>query len=330
MFKLIRTCIFLSVIFMSFTLFASEYGALNEAEAKKLQSATDKSYGQLIVIKHDHLPHISVFRVTGSSLKKDEYYGGVEVSGRKLYFGMVDSSFENGELLINSPLFKYLPIEIRYSPGESYRGSDFKEVIKPNSTYIQVNKNEFINLESYVFKKQTTPKLNTSDESRIIRFTESLYKYFGKPIIAYGRYDNPHFWAVYALGDENFPAPPEDVDVPMIPSKSIPLPSFDCKKAKTEIELTVCSDKQLSKMDGYLSIVYKAVRAQMRIDMHIEEAFNDKHFIESQKKWIDKRNTECNMDSPLYCLRAEYLKRLDELQSPNLINNMLWVDETNG
>lgn len=61
--------------------------------------------------------------------------------------------------------------------------------------------------------------------------------------------------------------------------------SFDCKKAKSEIEVKICSDEYLSTLDAALSRVYKAALEQ------------DKSFLPSQKKWLKTRdkNNEANL-----------------------------------
>ena len=60
--------------------------------------------------------------------------------------------------------------------------------------------------------------------------------------------------------------------------------SFDCKKAKTEIEKTVCGDAALSKLDEELGRAYKRALAG---------ASSPEPLRREQANWLKNRNTVC-------------------------------------
>jgi uncharacterized protein len=76
--------------------------------------------------------------------------------------------------------------------------------------------------------------------------------------------------------------------------------SFDCAKASTSIEKTICSDKQLSELDDSLAVAYK--NAASSSDSATVKA--------RQRAWISDERNKCQDSS---CLKAVYSKRLAEL-----------------
>jgi len=71
---------------------------------------------------------------------------------------------------------------------------------------------------------------------------------------------------------------------------------FDCDRAKTDVELTICRDKNLAQYDSEVNILYRASSGQKA----------------SQKKWMAVRN-QCKTD--VKCLTTQYNTRLRELVS---------------
>ena len=72
--------------------------------------------------------------------------------------------------------------------------------------------------------------------------------------------------------------------------------SFDCNKATTETEKAICADPELSALDDLLNIAWNKSKKLVSID--------------SQKKWLQKRNLcENNND----CLRKEIGLRIGTL-----------------
>ena len=77
--------------------------------------------------------------------------------------------------------------------------------------------------------------------------------------------------------------------------------SFDCAKAATSVEKTICGDDKLSQLDSDLSVAYKHV---------LETAPNKQLLIHEQRQWIhDVRDACANVD----CLTEVYTIRLQEV-----------------
>lgn len=100
------------------------------------------------------------------------------------------------------------------------------------------------------------------------------------------------------------PAPSTQEQAPAVqaPEKSWS-PSFDCAKASTFSEKSVCSDPLLGKLDGALSENYKNMLASDIGD----GARGD--LKETQKKWLGERN-KC---TDIQCLTNAYRFRIDEM-----------------
>lgn len=71
---------------------------------------------------------------------------------------------------------------------------------------------------------------------------------------------------------------------------------FDCERATTDVELTVCRDKNLAQYDSEVNILYKLSSGQRT----------------TQKRWLAARN-KCKTDEK--CLTTQYDARLHELVS---------------
>lgn len=80
--------------------------------------------------------------------------------------------------------------------------------------------------------------------------------------------------------------------------------SFDCKKAKTEIEKTICTNAVLSKLDEEMATHF--MRAQT-----MERKLGQMPNKSAQRDWMLERN-KCNVDEQ--CLRRAYDERIGELQ----------------
>jgi uncharacterized protein YecT (DUF1311 family) len=90
--------------------------------------------------------------------------------------------------------------------------------------------------------------------------------------------------------------------------------SFDCEKASSEVEKTICSDDELSKLDETLNKVY--LQALKRTDIKEQT-------IESQKQWLKKVRDACQ-DAD--CLKEAYENRIWEL-SPSSHDDYRWVED---
>ena len=94
--------------------------------------------------------------------------------------------------------------------------------------------------------------------------------------------------------------------------------SFNCKKAGTFIEHTICGDDKLSQLDEDLSAAYKQARKD-----------GDKNQIrKEQREWIKKERNKCKS---ITCLRGSYTNRISELSSyeseEDIINASVKADE---
>jgi hypothetical protein len=69
-------------------------------------------------------------------------------------------------------------------------------------------------------------------------------------------------------------------------------PSFDCKKAKTPVEKTICKDPQLSVYDSMLAEAFQKNKANPQ-------------FQKDYSIWLKDRNS-CNKEEPSFCLREKY------------------------
>ena len=77
--------------------------------------------------------------------------------------------------------------------------------------------------------------------------------------------------------------------------------SFDCSKAATFVEKSICSNKTLGKLDEALSENYRYMLAS-----DIGDGAR-KHLRESQRNWLKERN-RC---TTAYCVEALYRERVD-------------------
>src|SRR5579862_2482842 len=81
--------------------------------------------------------------------------------------------------------------------------------------------------------------------------------------------------------------------------------SFDCAKAATEIEKTICHDPSLSKADEALATAFAEARAA---------SLDPQALRRSQQDWLGKRNktTDATALAPLYQSRIEELQAQSE------------------
>lgn len=87
--------------------------------------------------------------------------------------------------------------------------------------------------------------------------------------------------------------------------------SFDCTKASTTIEKAICKSNTVSKIDEKLSMTFNTIRKSLNTK-------ESKKFIEAQKLWLKKRDTEfaqkINDTEKENFLYSFYENRLDELK----------------
>lgn len=84
-------------------------------------------------------------------------------------------------------------------------------------------------------------------------------------------------------------------------------PAFDCAKAESKVDKTICSSKALSALDRTLDTVWRGL---IGID-------NDPSLKEGEREWIKKRNAECkwgdSKEAVVACLNGYYRNRIAEL-----------------
>lgn len=79
--------------------------------------------------------------------------------------------------------------------------------------------------------------------------------------------------------------------------------SFDCQKADTTVEETICNNGSISELDGILASTYKLV---------LGTAKNPDALRLEQRKWVSKVRNPCKDSED--CLTQAYESRIDELE----------------
>lgn len=82
--------------------------------------------------------------------------------------------------------------------------------------------------------------------------------------------------------------------------------SFDCKKASSKIEITICENKTISELDDRLAVFYKKVMG--RLSPNLKTILK-----KSQREWLKKRNKESK-----YTLLSFYKQRVNALKIPDI------------
>jgi len=84
-------------------------------------------------------------------------------------------------------------------------------------------------------------------------------------------------------------------------------PGFDCSKASGLVELALCNEPGLARLDVRLNAAYKAARAQV-------DAEGKARIKAAQRAWLKERNA-CSGDAwPVECLRLSMIERIDQLE----------------
>jgi uncharacterized protein YecT (DUF1311 family) len=83
---------------------------------------------------------------------------------------------------------------------------------------------------------------------------------------------------------------------------------FDCRKARTDAEITICGHEDLAIVDRELGERYQEILKTISPARRYA-------FVAGQKKWLQKRNSRCTYKWIRECLSEMYLDRLQELDS---------------
>jgi len=86
-------------------------------------------------------------------------------------------------------------------------------------------------------------------------------------------------------------------------------PSFDCSKASSRIEKTICGSDELAKADADLAAAFNALSA--KLDKPAKE-----HLAQDEVRWIARRNKECTGTAAMFfdCLKNGYPERIERLK----------------
>ncbi len=86
-------------------------------------------------------------------------------------------------------------------------------------------------------------------------------------------------------------------------------PSFDCGKASSRIEKTICGSDELAKADADLAAAFNALSA--KLDKPARE-----HLAQDEVRWIARRNKECTGTAAMFfdCLTNGYPERIERLK----------------
>jgi uncharacterized protein len=79
--------------------------------------------------------------------------------------------------------------------------------------------------------------------------------------------------------------------------------SFDCNKAKSPVEKSICADSELSKLDEELSQIYKVAVIKYPVANYLKIR---------QREWI-KGNSYCDINKFTSCLKEKYIERIKKL-----------------
>ncbi|MDR1314634.1 MAG: lysozyme inhibitor LprI family protein [Deltaproteobacteria bacterium] len=85
-------------------------------------------------------------------------------------------------------------------------------------------------------------------------------------------------------------------------------PSFDCRKASSSVEITICNSRTLANLDSQMAALYEAARNASYID--------SKELLASQRRWWRQRDSQCGRSRrAVECLEDMYNDRIGELNS---------------
>ncbi|WP_444907687.1 hypothetical protein ACJJIR_06250 [Microbulbifer sp. SSSA008] len=91
-------------------------------------------------------------------------------------------------------------------------------------------------------------------------------------------------------------------------------PSFDCKKASTNVEKTICDNSHLSSLDRHLHDIYKGKRSIPSIRDSVKKSQIDWLRNErSRCEYIDEGISSSDISSRFFCLKKVYEKRIEDL-----------------
>ncbi len=85
--------------------------------------------------------------------------------------------------------------------------------------------------------------------------------------------------------------------------------SFDCERARTSAEITICGNPKLAALDRALADAFEKARG--RASGAARDAL-----VEQQRAWVAERDQRCVYKMIVECVRERYERRLKELGAP--------------
>lgn len=82
--------------------------------------------------------------------------------------------------------------------------------------------------------------------------------------------------------------------------------SFNCEKAKTELEHTICNDTDLNAADSKLGEIYQELLKKL-------DKAEAEHVRQLQRRWLETRQNNCDIKNAA-CLTAQYQQRIATLK----------------
>jgi uncharacterized protein YecT (DUF1311 family) len=117
----------------------------------------------------------------------------------------------------------------------------------------------------------------------------------------------PYQVAAYAAGPQEVEIPLDELTAFMRPDWRAPAASFDCGKAGTAVEMAICSDVALARLDRDGAGAY-GTALKFASDDAAREAVR-----QAQRAWLSTRDRSCGGD--VACLTRLYEERLAELKA---------------
>lgn len=84
---------------------------------------------------------------------------------------------------------------------------------------------------------------------------------------------------------------------------------FDCRRARTQVEKTICADAELSRLDSEMNELYRQIRAETR-GIDGETGWQVDPVAAENARWLEGRN-QCRDAA---CLRSAYRQRIAQLR----------------
>jgi uncharacterized protein YecT (DUF1311 family) len=113
--------------------------------------------------------------------------------------------------------------------------------------------------------------------------------------------------AAYVFGPQEVRIPLNDVRDVMRPNPRLPVASFDCGLARSEVERAICGSVELARLDRHLGEAY-AFRLIWE-----EDEVRRQQIRAQQRAWLKTRDANCRGPAIAACLNVMYQRRLKEV-----------------